>query len=79
MSSTPVTAVLHHNLQDWTYVSGYEDRGSYNAHVSIVSRDGSGYNKNMYHKVLPTGLINITPFWFGPGNFEICANIFSIV
>ena len=32
-SSSPVTAVLHHNLEDWTLVSGYERPGSYNAPV----------------------------------------------
>ena len=35
--SSSVTAVLHHNQEEWTYVSGYEDRGSYEARVSIVS------------------------------------------
>ena len=36
MSSTPVTAVLHHNLENWTYVSGYDAPGSYPAQVSSV-------------------------------------------
>ena len=33
LSSTPVTAVLHHNQENSTLVQGYEDRGSYNAEV----------------------------------------------
>ena len=33
MSSTPITAVLHHNLENWTTVSGYEEAGSYNGQV----------------------------------------------
>ena len=37
MSSTPVTAVLHHNLENWTHVHGYNARGSYNAQVGAVS------------------------------------------
>ena len=32
-SSSPVTAVLHHNLENWTLVHGYETPGSYNAQV----------------------------------------------
>ena len=32
-SSSPVTALLHHNLEDWTLVSGYESPGSYDARV----------------------------------------------
>ena len=37
MSSTPVTAVLHHNREEWTYVSGYEAPGSYNGKVSCIA------------------------------------------
>ena len=36
MSSTPVTAVLHHNLEEWSYVKGYEPPGSYNGQVGCV-------------------------------------------
>ena len=36
MSSTPVTAVLHHNLEEWTFVDDYEDTGSYNGEVGSV-------------------------------------------
>ena len=32
-SSTPATAVLHHNFEEWTHVSGYEAAGSYEAKV----------------------------------------------
>ena len=34
MSSTPITAVLHHNLEEWVFVKGYEATGSYNGQVS---------------------------------------------
>ena len=37
MSSTPVTAVLHHDLEKWTHVHGYERPGSNNAQVGAVS------------------------------------------
>ena len=33
MSNTPITAVLHHNLENWTTVKGYEATGSYNGQV----------------------------------------------
>ena len=33
-STSPVTAMLHHNLENWTLVTGYESPGSYNAEVS---------------------------------------------
>ena len=36
MSSTSVTAVVHHNLENWTYVSGYADPGSYDGQVGSV-------------------------------------------
>ena len=36
MSSTPVTAVVHHNRENWTYVSGYADPGSYDGQVGSV-------------------------------------------
>ena len=36
MSSSPVTAVLHHNREDISYVSGYEAHGSYNGEVGFV-------------------------------------------
>ena len=32
-SSTPATAVLHHNVENWTLVQGYESSGSYTAQV----------------------------------------------
>ena len=32
-SSTPITAILHHNLEDLTRVQGYDSPGSYNAKV----------------------------------------------
>ena len=32
-SSIPATGVLHHNLEEWTTVRGYEAAGSYNAKV----------------------------------------------
>ena len=41
MSSSTVTAVLHHNLEQWSYVSGYDAPGSYHAQVSYV--------KNIWH------------------------------
>ena len=33
ISSTPATAVLHHNIENWTLVDGYESSGSYTAQV----------------------------------------------
>ena len=35
MSSSPVTAVLHHNLEEWTHVTGYDPSGSYNGEVRV--------------------------------------------
>ena len=37
MSSTLVTAVLHHNLENWTYVHGYLDPWSYNGQVGSAT------------------------------------------
>ena len=34
MSSSPVTAVLHHNLEKWIHVNDYEPVGSYDGLVS---------------------------------------------
>ena len=31
-----VTAVVHHNIEKWTYVSGYRDPGSYDGEVGSV-------------------------------------------
>ena len=42
MSSHPVTAVLHHNLEELTYVHGYEATGSYNGRVGYVENDKHG-------------------------------------
>ena len=35
MSSSPVTAVLHHNQENWMHVDGYENKGSWNGVVCI--------------------------------------------
>ena len=43
-SSTPVTAVLHHNLENWTHVKGYEASGSYNAQVWLAQQQLWFYN-----------------------------------
>ena len=44
MSSNPVTAVLHHNREEWTYVDGYENNyeeaGSFDGQVGITFRIG---------------------------------------
>ena len=40
MTSSPVTAVLHHNLESWTHVSGYEDAYSYNGQVGSMGTVG---------------------------------------
>ena len=37
MSSSPVTAYLHHNRENWTYVSGYGGIGSYDGKVSSMA------------------------------------------
>ena len=47
MSGTPVTAVLHHNLEEWIYVKGYEATGSYNGQVG--SRENRGRQINRKH------------------------------
>ena len=36
MSGSPVTAVLHHNLEEWTHVTGYDPSGSYNGKASLT-------------------------------------------
>ena len=38
MSSSPVTAVLHHNREEWTFVNNYESVGSYDGLVSSRNR-----------------------------------------
>ena len=43
MSSHPITAVLHHNLEELTYVQGYEATGSYNGQVCHVENDRHGH------------------------------------
>ena len=40
VSRTPVTAVLHHNQENWTHVHGYEDVRSYNGQVRHVTNAG---------------------------------------
>ena len=40
MTNTPVTAVLHQGLENWTHVSGYEVTGSYNGLVGSVRMGG---------------------------------------
>ena len=44
MSTTPVTAVLHHNREEWTRVHGdqnnYEAAGSFNGQVGFQSNIG---------------------------------------
>ena len=47
MSSDPVTAVLHHNLENVTYIHGYEGAGSYNAQVSYVADARHGNQCNV--------------------------------
>ena len=42
MSRTQITAVLHHNLEEWVFVQGYEGPGSYNGQVS--SKQNLGYH-----------------------------------
>ena len=37
ISSTPVTAVVHHNLEEWLHITGYEGRGSYEGQVGTVA------------------------------------------
>ena len=37
MSSSPVTAVLHHNREEWTHVTGYGGKGSYHGEVGSVT------------------------------------------
>ena len=37
MSSTPITAIVHHDREEWTFVSGYEKRGSYNGQVGSTA------------------------------------------
>ena len=37
MSSTPITAVVHHDREEWTYVSGYEGAASYNGQVGSTA------------------------------------------
>ena len=39
MSSTPATAMLHHSREDWTYVSGHEERRSYNVSIVITTKE----------------------------------------
>ena len=56
MSSSPVTAVLHHNLEEWTYVSGYEGSGSYEGQVRIVSPDWPSYHEICLPQVLTNWL-----------------------
>ena len=48
LSSTPVTAVLHHNQESSTLVQGYEARGSYNAEVwsDHINVPGDTWRKN---------------------------------
>ena len=38
ISTTPVTAVLHHNREEWTHVHGYNAAGSYDGQVGSVTR-----------------------------------------
>ena len=45
MSSNPVTAVLHHNREEWTHVKGYKARRSYNGEVGSVTYVGQGLIK----------------------------------
>ena len=40
MSSNPVTAVLHHNREEWTHVHGYGPPGSYDGQVGFVASVG---------------------------------------
>ena len=52
MSITPVTAVLHHNLEEWIYVSGYEETGSYNGQVCATTpKGGSRFWKTSFPKI----------------------------
>ena len=44
MSSDPVTALLHHNMEELAFVTGYEDAGSYNGQVSYVENANIHYN-----------------------------------
>ena len=37
ISSTPVAAVVHHNLEEWLHITGYEGRGSYEGQVGTVA------------------------------------------
>ena len=50
VSRTPVTAVLHHNQENWTHVHGYEDVGSYNGQVRHVTN--AGLDGNNIHVIL---------------------------
>ena len=50
VSRTPVTAVLHHNQENWTHVHGYEDVGSYNGQVRHVTN--AGLDGNNSHVIL---------------------------
>ena len=37
MSSTPITAVLHHNREEWTHVHGYEGPEMYDGQVGFAT------------------------------------------
>ena len=67
MSSSPVTAVLHHNREEWTHVTGYEDIGSYDGQVRSWNRYASGEYR------FPLMLLtNISKLAYG-GHSTVCA------
>ena len=37
MSNTPITAIVHHDREEWTFVNGYERPGSYNGKVGSAT------------------------------------------
>ena len=45
MSSISATAVLHHNLEDWTLVNGTEEAGSYSGRVGYLINVMRGHHK----------------------------------